>query len=159
MKLSKLKLDSLGYLKFSLAPNHLPPRNWIEEEKWIDLYQWWEEFLLNPTPISNLIETAQLPAMKFNENLIAVRDGSDEEGIWHDDGTRKLALSLSLSLHHQDIRGGKFLLRHKSKNTQTIFPPFSFGEGLLIHTGLNHFEHRVEKVRSGKRVMAIAWAQ
>jgi len=42
---------------------------------------------------------------QFCEHIIAIRKApGDEEGIWHDDGSRSLGFSLSLNLNHIKIK-------------------------------------------------------
>lgn len=95
---------------------------------------------------------------KSIEYIVSYRHGDDpdeEDGIWHDDGSRKLAYSISLTT--AAIKGGEFLFRYKGNDQYRIFPTPSFGTMTVFQTGQNNFEHMVKKVDSGKRIITAGW--
>ena len=98
---------------------------------------------------------------EFNqvEHLINVRQGpGDEDGIWHDDGSRFLAFSLSLNLRPYSIGGGELFLRKKGDiNKMVTLTPLPFGEMIVFLTGQYDFEHKVGKVTSGERICLAGW--
>ena len=47
------------------------------------------------------------------EHIVSLRKAPDEDGIWHDDGSRVLAFSLSLNLKPENIKGGALSIRKK----------------------------------------------
>lgn len=98
------------------------------------------------------------------EGILAIRSApGDDQGIWHDDGSRALAFSLSLNLKPESIEGGELLLRPRFQypwNEDTGATRFSvrdYGTILLFKTGLEGFEHRVTAVTKGKRIVLAGW--
>lgn len=79
----------------------------------------------------------------------------EEDGIWHDDGSRYLAYSLSLTT--QKVQGGDFLLRKKGADNYLTLPTPSFGTFTVFQTGHNGFEHKVTKVTLGERIISAGW--
>ena len=94
-----------------------------------------------------------------SEHLIAIRDGQyDEDGIWHDDGSRELAFTLALVRDLEQLDGGVLLFRRKSSPSQVYsIPTAPYGTLTIIKTGQQGYEHRVEKVTRGKRVICAGW--
>jgi len=93
------------------------------------------------------------------EHLIAIREGeSDEEGIWHDDGSRDFAFTLSLVLDLEQLEGGVLLFRKKGEpeSLQSI-PTAPYGTLTILKTGKAGYEHRVQKVTRGRRIICVGW--
>lgn len=98
----------------------------------------------------------------FNEIefIISIRDASndwEEDGIWHDDGSRVFAFSLSLTSEPQMISGGRLGIRQKDHETYLEIPTPSFGGIILFLTGLYGFEHRIHQVTKGQRIIIAGW--
>ena len=93
----------------------------------------------------------------YIESMISLREAPDEEGIWHDDGSRELGFSLSLCLEPQNIKRGNFFLRNKESERLHIIKPSPIGTFTCFLTGKNGYEHRVEEVESGSRLMFVGW--
>lgn len=102
----------------------------------------------------------------FNEleGILAIREApDDDEGIWHDDGSRAMGFSLSLNLKPEEIQGGHLLLRPRflykdSEDTGALsFPPMPYGRIVMFKTGQDNFEHRVTKVTRGRRIILAGW--
>lgn len=98
------------------------------------------------------------------EGILAIREApNDDEGIWHDDGSRVMGFSLSLNINPETIKGGELLLRQRfifkdSEDTGAIkFGPRPYGTIIMFKTGQDSFEHRVTKVTMGKRVILAGW--
>ncbi|RLA62777.1 MAG: hypothetical protein DRQ88_01795 [Epsilonproteobacteria bacterium] len=93
------------------------------------------------------------------EHLINIRNYiDDEDGIWHDDGSRYLAFSLSLNFAPDSIAGGELFLRKKSnKNEIVTLSPLAFGEMIIFLTGQYNFEHKVGMVTKGERISLAGW--
>lgn len=98
------------------------------------------------------------------EGIIALRSApTDEEGIWHDDGSRIMGFSLSLNLEPHLIEGGDLLIRPRfqfkdHEDTGAFrFNARPFGRIILFKTGSEHFEHRVTMVKKGKRLVLAGW--
>lgn len=93
------------------------------------------------------------------EFIISLRDSNnewEEDGIWHDDGSRKLAFSLSL-IDSNNIEGGKLEIRKIGSTTSNIIVPFNFGEIVIFKTGQDGFEHKINKVTKGRRLIIAGW--
>ncbi len=93
------------------------------------------------------------------EYIIAIRNGEDDEdGIWHDDGSRDLAFTLSLVSNLEQLAGGVLLLREKNNpNHINQIPTAPFGTLTVMKTGKDGYEHKVEKVTRGKRIICAGW--
>lgn len=94
------------------------------------------------------------------EYIVSVRDARspyEEDGIWHDDGSRPLAFSLGLTLEPSKVQGGVLQLRKKGEESGTNFGPLPFGRLCIFKTGVDGFEHRVLKVEKGLRVVMAGW--
>tara|TARA_Y100000385_G_C12749453_1_gene490275 strand:- start:44 stop:547 length:504 start_codon:yes stop_codon:yes gene_type:complete len=96
------------------------------------------------------------------EFIISIRDARnewEEDGIWHDDGSRKMAFSLSLIDNPQEIKGGVLEIRKKNTNDSLKIPPFSYAEMIVFATGVSRFEHKINQVTSGRRIIIAGWCQ
>ena len=96
------------------------------------------------------------------EHLLSLRQAPDEDGIWHDDGSRVLAFSLSLNLEPSQIRGGALSIRKKVHKAQYEVPIYNigtlpFGTLTIFLTGHDHFEHMTNAVLEGSRLVAAGW--
>ena len=94
------------------------------------------------------------------EYIISVRDAEnswEEDGIWHDDGSRILAFSMGLNLSADEIEGGTLLLRKKGEKLSEQIPPPGFGETIIFKTGVENYEHKVLKVKKSIRVVMAGW--
>lgn len=98
----------------------------------------------------------------FNEIefIISLRDSEnewEEDGIWHDDGSRVFAFSLSLTLSPEKITGGALGIRKKGdEKFQEIKTP-GFGNIILFLTGKYGFEHKIHRVVKGQRLIIAGW--
>ena len=102
--------------------------------------------------LSKIVKISQV------EHILSLREEPDEEGIWHDDGSRKLAFSVSLNLIPQSITGGQLEMRPmNSKENITTLENLEFGEYYIFATGQNHWQHRTKAVISGKRLVFAGW--
>lgn len=96
----------------------------------------------------------------FNEIefIISIRDAQndwEEDGIWHDDGSRVFAFSLSLTLEAPE--GGRLGVRPIGEENFRQIPTPSFGGIILFLTGIYGFEHRIHQVTKGRRVIIAGW--
>jgi hypothetical protein len=94
------------------------------------------------------------------EFIISIRDASndwEEDGIWHDDGSRVFAFSLSLTLHPEKIQGGRLGIRRRGEEMSFALPTPSFGGIILFLTGMYGFEHKIHRVEEGKRMIIAGW--
>lgn len=94
------------------------------------------------------------------EFIISVRDSrnqEEEDGIWHDDGSRVFAFSLSLTPDSATIGGGRLGIRRRGEeNFHSIPTPF-FGGMILFLTGLYGYEHKIHQVNAGRRIIIAGW--
>lgn len=93
------------------------------------------------------------------EFIISIRDSSnewEEDGIWHDDGSRVFAFSLSLTLD-ENIEGGRLGVRRKNEANFLEIPTPRFGGIILFLTGIYGFEHCIHQVKKGRRIIIAGW--
>jgi len=98
----------------------------------------------------------------FNEIefIISIRDSInewEEDGIWHDDGSRVFAFSLSLTLNADKISGGRLAIREIGSERGMEIPTPSFGNIILFLTGIYGYEHKIHQVIFGKRIIIAGW--
>lgn len=92
------------------------------------------------------------------EHILALRCSTeDEDGIWHDDGSRNFAFSLGLNLDPKSIVGGELSLRKKGSSETQRFSALGFGEMVIFLTGVWGYEHQVSQVTMGQRLVAAGW--
>lgn len=80
------------------------------------------------------------------EFIISLRESKnewEEDGVWHDDGSRMLAFSMSLTL--EKPRGGILEIRKKeNSHLPTVkIPTPDYGEIIIFKTGVDGFEHKI----------------
>ncbi len=102
-------------------------------------------------------------SFQTTEHILTLRNGDDslepdEDGIWHDDGSRLFAFSLGLNPKIETIEGGDLLFRRKG-SSEILYrhPPLAFGELLVFLTGIWGYEHKVEAVTKGQRLHCAGW--
>ena len=92
------------------------------------------------------------------EHIISIRTApDDEDGIWHDDGSRILGFTLSLTSNPDKIVGGHLRFRKKNEKDFISLSTRPAGEMLIFKTGIYGFEHMVSAVTEGKRVLIAGW--
>ncbi len=151
----KLELTEHGFIKF-----HLPFPSEFKEVvntcNWEVVDQLIFKYLSKGELLHSVITHYQV--FNFSEHIIAIRDAAtDEDGIWHDDGSREIAFTWSLNDDDQ-LEGGELLFRSKSNSSQleSISPPPR--ETLIIFlTGKSGFEHKVNQVTKGRRKTIAGW--
>ena len=104
----------------------------------------------------------KISAFESIEHLLSLRQAPDEDGIWHDDGSRVLAFSLSLNLRPSQIKGGALSIRKKKGLSQEESTTYNinslpFGTLTIFLTGHDHFEHKTNAVLEGSRLVAAGW--
>jgi|GEM_PF-356797 hypothetical protein len=136
------------------------PKSWVEFIKNRDYAQLDQEvfkFTSSEGPLrQKLLEFADF---NYIEHILSLRTSpDDEEGIWHDDGSRPLAFSLGLNLNPEKIEGGELLFREKGQSSEyKTIPPLAFGRGVVFLTGLWGKEHRVCAVAKSERLVCAGW--
>ncbi len=94
------------------------------------------------------------------EFIISIRDAKndwEEDGIWHDDGSRVFAFSLSLSLEADQIKGGRLGIRRRGEDNFLEIPTPSYGGIILFLTGIYGYEHCIHQVTQGRRIIIAGW--
>lgn len=96
--------------------------------------------------------------VKEIEFIISLRDAQnewEEDGIWHDDGSRIMAFSLSLTLG--PVEGGILEIRKKGAEISHKIPTPDYANIIIFKTGISNFEHKINKVTKGKRLIIAGW--
>ncbi|MCR9205300.1 MAG: 2OG-Fe(II) oxygenase [Halobacteriovoraceae bacterium] len=95
------------------------------------------------------------------ELMLSLRAGpqdEDQEGIWHDDSSRDLIFSLSLTESFETIEGGELSLRKLDQKDQIIqISTQSFGTLLFFPSGNGGWEHKISRVKAGNRLVLVGW--
>jgi len=133
-------------------------KNLVSEEKWTEVDQHFLKLTAPGGAIFNLMQEFH-PFSKI-ETMLSIRDGAnewEEDGIWHDDGSRVFAFSLSLTLNPGELEGGSLELRRKNDEQSEMIPTPEFGTAILFLTGIHGFEHRTRQVKKGRRVILVGW--
>jgi hypothetical protein len=153
--LKKPELFSNGYhLTYFTLSDEI--KNFVIQEKWDELDQ---AFHSLTAPEGQLHKTLkEYHDFQSIEFIISIRDSAndwEEDGIWHDDGSRVFAFSLSLTLG--EVKGGRLGLRQKGSESGAQIPTPSFGGLIMFLTGIYGFEHRIHQVTQGKRIIIAGW--
>lgn len=133
-------------------------RRLVEKECWQELDQEVGKLVAKGGGLYNFLQSFH----EFNdiEFIISIRDAQndwEEDGIWHDDGTRVFAFSLSLTLD-DDLKGGRLGIRRiNDEGPFPLIPTPSFGGIILFLTGIYGFEHRIHRVTKGRRIIIAGW--
>ncbi len=153
--IKNLKLNQDGYLVAEFPLDKLV-LDLVNQRNWVSLDQYFLE-ISKPNNIlyqflSNYIEFKNL------EHIIAIRSApDDEDGIWHDDGSRFLGFSLSLNIDPPSIQGGNLYFKKKNTDKKASFSPLPFGQIVLFLSGLYGYEHMVSAVTKGERIVIAGW--
>lgn len=153
---NKNDLLSIGYF-FSKVELPAIWKEYINNEEWNILDNSVEKYL-KESDLSKLLSTyCDYQNIEF---IISIRDAKnewEEDGIWHDDGSRKLAFSLSLNQDFKNIKGGVLEIRKKGTKHSQKIPSFEWARVVIFATGELGFEHKINKVTHGKRIIIAGW--
>jgi hypothetical protein len=154
------ELSSQGYF---LTRIPLPPAIGaaVTTRDWAGL----DRLLQLETRPGGAIFEALRPHAKFSEIefIISIRssiEAPDEDGIWHDDGSRVLAFSLSLTPDPGAIEGGKLEIRRRLVDPppeSAVIPTPDFGTMIVFATGQGGYEHKINRVSRGERIIIAGW--
>lgn len=150
-----LELEEKGLIERSFPIND-EIINFVKEENWRDL----DQYFLRAGRTDGLLFNFLKNFLDFEsiEHIIAIRSApDDEDGIWHDDGSRILGFSLSLTRNHAQIVGGELRFRPKGEKNYQSLTTRPMGTILIFKTGIYGFEHMVSAVTEGKRVVIAGW--
>jgi hypothetical protein len=150
-------LSSPGYL---LTPVLLPDtvREKVIARNWNELDQEMRrEILPGGVVFEELQKYGNFSEIEFIISIRSSLEEPDEDGIWHDDGSRLFAFSLSLTLDHKAVEGGKLeIKRRDGSNLGEIETP-PFGTMIVFATGQSDFEHKINRVTRGERIIIAGW--
>lgn len=96
--------------------------------------------------------------VKSMEFIISLRESKndwEEDGIWHDDGSRILAFSLSLT--QASPSGGILEIRKKGNENSFKIPTPNYGQMIIFKTGVDGYEHKINRVTEGARLIIAGW--
>lgn len=155
-----LKKPELFQNGFHLTHMPLPleVREAVTTEDWTKLDQLFQDYSRKDGLLWNFLQNYH----PFNsiEFIISIRDSQnewEEDGIWHDDGSRVFAFSLSLTLNPENLSGGRLGIRRKGDESFLEIPTPSFGGIIMFLTGIYGYEHRIHQVKQGKRIIIAGW--
>ncbi|ATH07293.1 hypothetical protein BIY24_04880 [Halobacteriovorax marinus] len=153
---SKRLLEERGYLKFHLPfPSQLAKA--LELKDWDKIDQLISSYLCCGGILNSVISYYQ--DFSHSEHIIAIRESeTDEDGIWHDDGSRDIAFTWSLNTD-SSLVGGELLFRKKgaSEEELTTFTPPPKETLIIFLTGRDGYEHKVNRVKTGTRRTIAGW--
>jgi hypothetical protein len=155
VKLSESFPQGYALLKF---PLDAAIAGWVKNEQWKEVETAFIKLTRPGAPLFQILK----PFHDFSgiEIMISIRNAQndwEEDGIWHDDGSRVFAFSLSLTFDADQIEGGCLELRRKDSETSVMIPTPEYGTAILFLTGVHGFEHRTRQVLKGKRVILVGW--
>ncbi len=136
---------------------HVIQRNWLELDRSIA-----REVLPEGILFKELKRFAEFTEIEFIISIRSSHQDPDEDGIWHDDGSRVLAFSLSLTLKPSEIEGGCLEIRKRDRTSfksekSEVLPTPSFGTIIVFATGHQGFEHKINRVIRGERLIIAGW--
>lgn len=149
------ELDEKGIIERSFPLND-EIISLLKAENWREL----DQYFLSAEKKGGLLFEFLKPMLDFEsiEHIIAIRSApDDEDGIWHDDGSRILGFSLSLTQNHEKTVGGELRFRPKGAQNYLGLTTRPMGTILIFKTGIYGFEHMVSAVTEGKRVVIAGW--
>jgi len=147
---------------FLITTIEVPPlvREKLLERNWPGLDQAIaRETLPGGVIFSKLQNYAKFSQIEFIISIRSSFEEPDEDGIWHDDGSRVLAFSLSLTLNPSEIEGGCLEIRRRGEDfpkTETLPTP-PYGSMIVFATGHLGFEHKINRVIRGERIIIAGW--
>jgi hypothetical protein len=153
--LKKPELFKSGHHQSSF---HLPSeiKGIIANENWDELDAQFQRLTRKEGELYTFLH--QYHTFESIEFIISIRDAKnhwEEDGIWHDDGTRVFAFSLSLT--DEEVQGGKLGIRRKGEESMELIPTPEFGSVILFLTGTHGFEHKIHQVTKGRRLIIAGW--
>jgi hypothetical protein len=144
------------------VPIELPPviREKVVARDWPALDQAMrKELVPGGTVFDELSHYARFTEIEFIISIRSSIEFPDDDGIWHDDGSRLLAFSLSVSLEHLAVEGGLLEIRRRDAPdaaVEGLLTP-AFGTLIVFATGQSGFEHKINRVTRGERIIIAGW--
>jgi hypothetical protein len=126
-------------------------RDWAELDRLIAL-----ETKPKGRIFKHLRNYAEFSEIEFIISIRSSLQDPDEDGIWHDDGSRVLAFSLSLTVNPESIEGGRLEIR-KQGSESVFLPTPAYGTMIVFSTGQQGYEHKINRVIQGERMIIAGW--
>ena len=153
--LKKPELFQSGY-HLSFFPMTEDIISYVKDEKWPQLDFEFQNLTRKGGSLYKFL--SQYHEFESIEFIISIRDANnewEEDGIWHDDGSRVFAFSLSLT--QDEIEGGRLGIRRTGEESFLKIPTPSTGGIIMFLTGIYGFEHKIHQVIKGKRIIIAGW--
>ncbi len=151
------ELFSQGY-HLSFFPVSEEIRKAVEEKDWKKVDEAFQILTKKDGSLYNYLR--RFHDFESIEFIISIRDAKndwEEDGIWHDDGSRVFAFSLSLTLDTDELQGGRLGIRRIGEENGPLLPTPNFGGIILFLTGIYGFEHKIHQVQAGQRIVIAGW--
>jgi hypothetical protein len=134
-------------------------QDFVENENWVALDSAFKQLTEPGGSFFQFLKTFyDFSSIEF---IISIRDSKndwEEDGIWHDDGSRVFAFSLSLTPELGVRKGGHLEMKQKGREELLAsIPTPVYGTTILFLTGIHGFEHRTRAVLEGKRIILAGW--
>jgi len=156
-KLTNISSNSALVIKKVVLPDTI--KRAVKEQNWNLLDEEFTKLVKPNAPFFNELKHF-FPEIKEVEFIISLRSSlneHEEDGIWHDDGSRVFAFSLGLNLGPEKIKGGKLLLRKKGEESYQELASPKYGECYFFKTGVWGYEHKICQVTQGERLIIAGW--
>ena len=153
--LKKPELFQSGY-HLSFFPMSENIISYVRDEKWHELDIEFKNLTKKGGSLFKFL--SQYHEFESIEFIISIRDANnewEEDGIWHDDGSRVFAFSLSLT--QDEIEGGRLGFRRTGEESFLKIPTPSAGGIIMFLTGIYGFGHKIHQVIKGKRIIIAGW--
>ena len=152
---SQTRLNNHGHIMM-----HFPHLEQIENDILNKNYLAIDSYFQEMTaPNGELFKTlGMFTTVKKIEFIISLREAHndwEEDGIWHDDGSRIMAFSLSLT--KEKPIGGQLGFRKKGEQKTYMIPTPDFGNMIIFKTGIEGYEHKIHAVTKGARLVIAGW--
>ena len=130
--------------------------SYIKEKDWESLDKLCYQQLAKDGQLHQALQ--KIKSFNETEHILSLRQSPDDEGIWHDDGSRFMAFSVSLNLNPETIEGGELEMR-KKENKEEVYTlsNLPFGHYYIFATSQDNWEHRTQAVKSGERLVFAGW--
>ena len=145
---------------FFISRLELPPAilEWVVARDWNALDQAFaKETSRGGVVFEELTRFASFTQIEFTISIRSSQTEPDEDGIWHDDGSRVLAFSLSLTLDTAVLEGGVLEIRKFGESGSSRIPTPEYGTLIVFATGQQGFEHKINRVARGERLIIAGW--
>lgn len=131
---------------------------YCHEKKWQSLDDTFLKETKKGKPLFELLNFFHpIDSIEFIISLRESKNEWEEDGIWHDDGSRQIAFTLSLT-HSEEIQEGGILeIKRKEDSLSHSIPTPPFGHIIIFLTGIHGYEHKINKVEKGSRLIIAGW--